>query len=70
MLRIEDPQILIKPANQQNFQDSGSSILGLSLLDPDCKSHFYQNLLGGNDRFIRINDDIRSSFGWKLGGRS
>ena len=40
-LRIKDPQILIKPTNQQNVQDSGSSILGLSILDPDCKSHYY-----------------------------
>ena len=25
----------------QSFQDLGSSILGLSILDPDGKSHFY-----------------------------
>ena len=41
-LRIKDPQILIKPTNQQNVQDSGSSILGFSIPDPDCKSHLYQ----------------------------
>ena len=37
-MRIKDPQIL----NKQSFQDLGSSILGLSILDPDGKSHFYR----------------------------
>ena len=30
-----------KNPNKPNFQDLGSSILGLSILDPDGKSHFY-----------------------------
>ena len=41
ILRIKDPKILNKYL-KLGFQDLGSSILGLSILDPDGKSHFYQ----------------------------